>query len=402
MSQTLGAGSQLRAHAQAMLPVDPAALLRVLQPIAKASGLPNQAYTGADFFAFERDRIIAKTWFCIGFGKDVPATGDIRPVRLMGVPLLMARRADGSIGIMHNVCSHRGTELVTEPGNAAKLIRCPYHSWVYDLDGRLVSTPNVGGARQRDCPGFDRAQHGLKPVRGAYFWDMVFVNLDGKAEPFETFIAPLAKRWADFDMGRIRHPGGSGSLELAVNCNWKLAVENYCEAYHLPSVHPTLNSYSRLEDHFGIAEDGHFAGQGTHAYTPLLVEGGPGLPQFSGLPERWSKAAEYVALFPNVLLGIHRDHYFAIRLEPLAPDRTLEHLEIYYVGEESTARHYDQVKDANLAAWRRVFAEDVAIVERMQSGRQSPAFQGGVFSPVMDPPTHCFHRWMAERLLAAA
>jgi choline monooxygenase len=381
------------------LPCDPVALERVLQPIETARGLPNEAYVSEDFRAFERDRVIARTWFCIGFGRDVPVAGDAFPTDVLGLPLLMLRRPDGGIGVFHNVCSHRGALLVDAPCNVQRRIRCPYHAWLYDLDGRLLATPHIGGPRTGEVDGFDRSLHGLKPVRSEVFWDMVFVNISGGAEPFEDFIRPLAQRWGDFDMTRIRHPGAAGSLKLTVGCNWKLAVENFCEAYHLPNIHPGLNSYSKLEDHYNIAEEGHFAGQGSHAYTPLLVKGGTGLPQFQDLPARWNMASEYAALFPNVLLGIHRDHYFAIRLEPLGCDRTREHLEIYYVGEESAAPAFDAVKEANLKAWRTVFAEDVDVVERMQRGRHSPGYDGGVFSPAMDGPTHCFHRWLASKLL---
>jgi choline monooxygenase len=91
-----------------------------------------------------------------------------------------------------------------------------------------------------------------------------------------------------------------------VACNWKLAVENYCESYHLPWVHPGLNSYSRLEDHYNIVAPRSFSGQGTTVYAPAL--GDAAFPDFPGLPAKWDTAAEYVALYPNVLFGVHRDH----------------------------------------------------------------------------------------------
>ena len=383
------------------LPFDPAALERVLQPIETARGLPNEAYVSDAFREWERDRVIAKTWFCIGFGRDVASPGDAFPSDVLGLPILMVRRQDGSIGVFHNVCSHRGAQLVSDACNVSRRLRCPYHAWVYDLEGRLIGTPHIGGPRTSEVQGFDKSEHGLKPVRSEIFWDMVFVNMSGDAEPFETFIKPLKDRWADFDMSRIRHPGPVGSLKLTVNCNWKLAVENYCEAYHLPSIHPGLNSYSKLEDHYNIEAEGHFSGQGSHAYTPLLVKDGPNLPQFPDLPARWDKAAEYASLYPNVLLGIHRDHYYAIRLEPLATGKTREHLEIYYIDDASADPVFEPVKAANLKAWETVFAEDVDVVERMQRGRHSPGYDGGVFSPAMDGPTHCFHRWLARKLLSA-
>ena len=128
----------------------------------------------------------------------------------------------------------------------------------------------------------------------------------------------------------------------------------------------------------------------------------PSCPVFPALPEAWrGSAAEYVALFPNLLIGIHQDHVKSVRIEPLSADRSIEHLEIYYVGDEALDERYRQVRAANLAAWCQVFQEDVFAVEGMQQGRRSPAFDGGLFSPVMDAATHCFHRWAADRYAAA-
>ncbi|TXH38480.1 MAG: aromatic ring-hydroxylating dioxygenase subunit alpha [Rhodospirillaceae bacterium] len=383
------------------LPFQPAAVQNVLRPIDVASGLPNEAYASADFARYERDEVLAKTWTCIGFGKDIPNAGDAKPVSFMGFPLLMVRRRDNSIAVFHNVCSHRGAVILDEPRNVQNSLRCPYHSWIYDLEGKLTATPNIGGTKQHSCEGFDKSKHGLKEVRSVLFWDMIFINLSGDAVSFDEFSAKIRERWKDFDMSLIRHAGPDSSLKLTVNCNWKLAVENYCEAYHLPVVHPGLNSYSKLEDHYNINEDGAFAGQGSTAYTPLLVENGPDLPHFPNLPAKWAKASEYAALFPNVLLGIHQDHYFAILLEAVDVDRTVEHLEIYYVGDDAMSDVYAKTRSANLATWKVVFAEDVDVVQRMQRGRQSPGFAGGVFSPRMDPPTHCFHRWLAGKLVPA-
>jgi choline monooxygenase len=228
---------------------------------------------------------------------------------------------------------------------------------------------------------------------------MVFVNISGQAADFSTYTAPLAERWSMFDESLIRHSGPDSSTTFNVNCNWKLAVENYCEAYHLPWVHPALNSYSRLEDHYNINEWDSFAGQGSRVYRPNLTDTGEELPNFPGLPTQFRGGAEYAALFPNVLLGVHQDHFMAVRLEPVGVSRTVEHLELYYVGDQALDDAYAPIRSANLRAWKQVFAEDVGVVERMQRGRASPAFDGGVFSPVMDVPTHCFHKWAAQRLM---
>jgi choline monooxygenase len=161
-----------------------------------------------------------------------------------------------------------------------------------------------------------------------------------------------------------------------------------------------LNSYSRLEDHYNIMFGEQFAGQGSYAYNLADVEG-TSLPTFPSWPADRMRNAEYVALFPNVLLGIQADHAFAMMLQPLSANRTVEHLRLLFVGNDAADEpSYAASRQAVLNAWRVVFSEDISAVEGMQAGRQSPGFKGGVFSPEMDVPTHYFHKWMARRVLA--
>jgi phenylpropionate dioxygenase-like ring-hydroxylating dioxygenase large terminal subunit len=376
-------------------------LMAVDARIGHARGLPNAAYTDRDFAAFEQRRLWRRGWACVGFAGDVPHPGDARPVELGGAPLLLLRAKDGAVRVFHNVCRHRGMKLATEPTRFANVIRCPYHSWCYDHGGKLVIAPHVGGPGRNVHPDMDRSELGLVPVRTAVWWDFVFVDLDGEAPAFEDWIAPLARRWHGFDVSRFRAPTAQeGAFRLELSANWKLAVENYVEAYHLPWVHPGLNSYSRLEDHDNIVENGAFSGQLTRAYRPTLDDAGRRFPGFEDLDPFWASGAEYVALYPNLLLGVHRDQGFAILVEPEGVARTTEHVRLYYLGEAATDPELAALRRRSLALWREVFEEDVAVVEGMQAGRASPAFDGGRFSPAMDPPTHAFHRWVAGRLLA--
>jgi len=375
----------------------------VLKPIAEARGLPNPCYLDADYFALERDAVFAPTWAAIGFGKDVPVSGDAVPVDVLGLPLLMVRDRKGAIRVFHNVCSHRGMRLVEEPTQIKGVIRCPYHSWCYGLNGELRSTPSIGGAGVNEVPGFDRGWHGLREVRSTVWMDVVFVNLSGEAPAFESHIAPLVGRWDEFLDASFHHGGSDSGFELTVRCNWKLAVENYCESYHLPWVHPGLNSYSRLEDHYHIRADDRagFSGQGTVVYRPILTETGASFPPAPGLSPKWDTGAEDVSLYPNTLLGVHKDHFFAIVLLPQGPEATLERVEIYYFDEAARSDAFAGLRQSNARLWQQVFAEDVFAVEGMQRGRRSPGFAGGVFSPAMDGPTHDFHVWMAKHLGAS-
>ena len=114
----------------------------------------------------------------------------------------------------------------------------------------------------------------------------------------------------------------------------------------------------------------------------------------------YKRQAEYVALFPNVMLGIHKDHYYAYWLEPINHERTLEHMEIYYVGDEAAkSKKYKHIRMQNHKLWEDIQKEDVDIIQRMQIGRNSIAYNGGNFSPDMDNPTHHFHKWVATNVV---
>ena len=372
-------------------------LAAVMRPVAEARGLPNRHYACANTFRAESARLLHGGWACVASGAEVPNPGDAAPIDFLGAPLLLVRDHEGALRLYQNVCRHRGMILVAEKRNFGGVIRCPYHSWCYSLDGRLRATPHAGGPGVNATDGVDRDATGLIPVRMGVFLDAVFADLSGAAEPFADFVAPLAARWADFANRQLFHGGCDSRFTLDVACNWKLAVENYCESYHLPWVHPGLNTYSRLEDHYNIAAPRAFSGQGTTVYAPALGE--TAFPDFQGLPAKWNRAAEYVALYPNVLFGVHRDHVFVIRLEPLAHDRTREHVALYYADPEAAAGDaYAGLRARNAELWKGVFAEDVFVVEGMQRGRGAPGFDGGVFAPAMDAPTHCFHDWVASRL----
>lgn len=380
------------------------ALGGVLKATAEASGLPNSLYVDEGGAEVERARVFAGGWACAGRASDVARSGEVQPVDLYGLPLLLLRDAGGAIRVFHNVCSHRGQLLVREPCKVQGVIRCPYHSWTYGLDGGLRGTPHIGGVGRHEAPGFEPSRHGLKPVRSAVWADQVFVDVSGVAPPFEHCIGELVARWRPFwgDDGPdlLRISGDGSTLEMEVQANWKLAVENYCESYHLPWVHPGLNTYSRLQDHYNISGTDGFSGQGVTAYN-LVDVAGTSLPRFPSWPAERERTAEYVSLFPNLLLGLQVDHFFTLLVRPLSPSRTREELRIYYIGEEAKQDRYEASRRAVLESWRVVFSEDVWAVEGMQAGRRSPAFQGGVFTPVMDVPTHDFHRWVAGRLMAA-
>lgn len=367
-------------------------LSAVRRSVDTAQGLPNAYYVDPTVWEEEKKAVLFASWAGLAVVADVPENGDAKPIEFLGMPLLLVRDRSGEVRVFQNICRHRGMILVQEPRKIEGAIRCPYHSWCYSTDGRLVSTPHVGGPGQNKHEAIVKEDLGLIEVRSHIWRDVVFINVDGSAAPFEEVHADLIARWSEHEQP-LYHGGADSFFHLDVQTNWKLAVENYCESYHLPWVHPGLNSYSRLEDHYHIEAKGQYSGQGTLVYRQLRGVNEEVFPDFPNLSEKWDEGAEYVAVYPNVLLGVQRDHAFAIILEPKAQDRTVEHIHLYY----SQPNTDEGMRAKNAALWKTVFEEDVFVVEGMQKGRLAPHFDGGRFSPAMDGPTHCFHDWVAGK-----
>ena len=383
--------------------LDPNKIEVVKNPIEKAHGLPNECYLNNDYLEFEKEKIFKNNWTMIGVASSVPNPGDAKPFNLLGIPILIVRNKENEVKVFHNVCSHRGFKLVDQECKLKNVIRCPYHSWSYDFNGKLTVTPHIGGLGKHEVEGFDKNNSNLKEIKSNIWMDLIFININSNAKPFEDFIKPLEDRWSKFiskkDQKLIRHSTDNGYFNMTVNSNWKFAIENYCESYHLPWIHPELNKVSNISDHYHIEDENlNFSGQGSNKYSQQF-DGNIKFKCFPNWPTELSEKSEYVSLYPNVMLGIHIDHFYAFWLEPISNNQTKEHFELYYVGDESASSdEFKDIREKNFAFWQEVMNEDVTAIEGMQNGRNSPAYNGGNFSPVMDTPTLMFHMWVATNL----
>ena len=379
-------------------------LMNVDRAIESSNGLPNECYTSEQYLEYERDKIFCDKWTVIGVGSSIPNAGDAKPYNLLGIPLMIVRDKDLEIRVFHNVCSHRGFKLLDKPCSLKNVIRCPYHSWSYDFKGNLVATPHIGGLNIHNSDKFLKNQSNLKEVRSKIWMDIIFVNINSNEIEFDEYIEPLEQRWSKFinheDQKLLVHSKDHGYFDIEVKSNWKFAIENYCESYHLPTIHPELNKVSNINDHYHIQGlTNRFAGQGSKKYEQL-IQGNKKFNTFKNWEKNSLKYSEYIALFPNVMIGLHLDHFYVFWLEPLAVNKTKEHMQMYYVGEESAnGVELKDLRKDNARFWNDVMNEDIRAIEGMQEGRGSPVYNGGNFSPVMDQPTHQFHKWVANNLI---
>ena len=370
-----------------------ASIVALNRPVQTAIGLPRHAYTSAEFLALEREFVFDASWVFAGAAASIPNPGDIFPMVLIERPIVVVRQRDGGIKAFHNVCRHRGVILVEAPQTQRPTMVCPYHAWSYGLDGQLLKTPHFAGDGNHDHSGIARECLDLMPVRCEVWHGLIFLNLSGTAPPLSEHMAPVAKRYADFDFSEMRL-GAVQEYELAAN--WKLPIENFIEGYHLPWTHPFLNSVSSMANHYSVIEE-PIAGQGSDLYERDKA-GHDTLPMFSGLSEHWRVRAEYPSLLPNMLLGVHVDHITVWGIYPVGPDRALERVFFFYAGDAALGAGLAPVRGVVESNLRSINLEDVGVVESMQRGRASPGYVDAHFSPYHEGCIHSFEKRIANAI----
>jgi Rieske 2Fe-2S family protein len=302
------------------VPIDPALLEPVMRPFPQALTLPAEAYTSPEVLEWEKRRFFEGSWVCAGRATDLSKPGDQRALGVGREGILLVRGDDGRLRGFYNVCRHRGHELL-ECGASRNQrgIKCPYHAWVYGLEGDLRAAPRFG-----DVPGFDKSDYPLVQARVVEWNGWVFVNASGDAPEFGDHIGNLGMAVDPYSPERLVL-GASHEYEVAAN--WKIIVENYLECYHCSSIHPELCLVSPPESDKGYVEPPSGAWIGgpmdlrEHAETMSLTGESKGV-TIPGLPEELRREVGYAAVLPNILISPHPDYVMTHRLEPLSTDRT--------------------------------------------------------------------------------
>jgi glycine betaine catabolism A len=281
-------------------------------------------YTDPEILRAELAAFFARRWMLVGRGSEIPRTGDYLTANVAAESVIVIRQADGSVRAMLNVCRHRGARiLLDEHGSCSKMVRCPYHSWSYGLDGALLAAPNL-----RESVGSAQASLGLQPVTVHEQYGCLWVNLDPHAKSFHDDIgAQMRDRLiSDEAISRweLERLVIGREIRYDVAANWKLVVENFMECYHCSSIHPELVAVVP-EFRAGIASQAQPVGHGA-ALSPDLegftVDGRAGLPPLSRLDDSQRRSYYAITLMPNAFVNLFDDHVVLHRFTPLAADRT--------------------------------------------------------------------------------
>lgn len=192
---------------------------------------PIDRYISKEYHDKEVERLWMKVWQFACREEEIPEPGDHIRYDIAGRSFLIVRQQDGSLKTYPNACLHRGRMLKENDGCASEL-RCPFHGFAWALNGALQDIP-AGW----DFPQVDRKNFNLPEIPTATWAGFVFINPDQNCEPFEPFIRDLAEQFERWDLGSLYI---QAHVARIVPCNWKIAQEAFCEAYHVNATHPQI------------------------------------------------------------------------------------------------------------------------------------------------------------------
>jgi phenylpropionate dioxygenase-like ring-hydroxylating dioxygenase large terminal subunit len=334
--------------------------------------LPGWIYRDAEFLQAEKERVFAASWQIVCHLNDIPNPGDYHTLDFLGEPVVAVRGEGNRVRAFFNVCRHRAARLLDSgAGHCAGRIVCPYHAWVYDLDGRLMSLPH-----RREFDDFSRAGYGLKPVETEIYKGFVFVRLQpglpGVAEMLSAYEGELAA----YRLEELQ-PLGRVSLRTR-HVNWKNVTDNYSDGMHITVAHPGLTrlfgqSYGIearpwVDKMSGLLRDVPSAQRSERMYQAIL-------PRSPHLAEERQRLWLYFKLWPNVAFDIYPDQIDFMQMIPISPTETLIR-EIAYAHPDDR-REMRAARYLNLRINRRVSLEDKALIERVQTGMGSRSYSPG-------------------------
>ena len=368
-------------------------LASVRRPFLGARLLPRRAYHDAAIHEWERENFFRADWVIVGRANEAPDPGTYFVIELVGESIIVVRGRDEELRAFYNVCRHRGTAVVEEPCGKAVRFQCPYHAWIYDLDGKLVRAKHT-----EELEEFSLAEYGLAPIRLETWQGFVFLNLNPHAEPLAGQLGDLVAHVGRFDFGTLRP---ARTIEYEVAANWKFIAENYSECYHCPGLHPQLNRLTPYD--LGVEYETNGAWQGgwmelSEGVETMALDGGQGSrrgrPAMAGMTAEDERRVDYLVVWPAAFLSVHPDYLLVHRLIPDGPARTKVICELLFEPETMARLDFDP-SDA-IAFWDLTNTQDWHVCELQQRGTRSRSWVAGRYSN-QEESVHAFDQMVADR-----
>jgi phenylpropionate dioxygenase-like ring-hydroxylating dioxygenase large terminal subunit len=339
--------------------------------------LPAWTYENAEFFALEKEAIFLRTWQLVGHVSELERPGDYLRFDVLGESAIVVKDPEGTLRAFHNVCQHRAFRLLEKPaGHCGMFITCRYHGFSYDLCGRLVG---VAGAQ--DFEGLDKSAHGLVPIEVDIYLGFVFIRFVADEGPrIAQQLAPFHEGLKSYLTERMKPL--SATATNPIRADWKVAIDNNIEAYHVPVAHPGLQrlygtTYTLEVKSLGVSRGGgplrdELSSNWSERHYQRL------LPEVAHLSLERKRAWLYYSLFPNLAFELYPDQVAFFQILPTSPGRSMSRYASYALPD--TRREMRAARYLNVRINRQVTLEDVDLVEGVQAGITSLGYRVGPLS----------------------
>ena len=326
---------------------------------AASLSLQAEAYTQNEWFSLEQNAVFSHAWQWVCHLEKLREPGAYVTTTIAGQSIMVVRDKDGTLRAFYNVCKHRAHELLQGEGTVGHIM-CPYHAWAYRLDGRLQVAPHT-----KSLKGFDKSEVCLDQVQVEEFCGFVYVNLDPDAAPLAEQSGDLRREimyWApEVDELTFGH-----RLTYDIKSNWKNVVDNFLECYHCPTAHKDFCTLVDM-DTYKVTTHG--------IYSSHMADAGQGSNTAYDVSNAAVRTHAVWWLYPTTCIMRYpgRPSMIILNIIPVGPDRTLETYDFFLVdqtpdeAEVEAIRYLDEVLQV----------EDIGLVESVQRGMNTPAFEQG-------------------------
>jgi len=346
---------------------------------SRSHSLHTDCYRGPDFLDLERQQIFHKSWQFLCHEEKLAQPGSYVAAEVQGQSIFACRDKTGELRAFYNVCKHRGHQLLQGSGQT-KVITCPYHAWVYGLDGRLSRA-----RRSELIENFDTEKICLDAVRIEIFCHLVFVNLDPQAPALAEQSESLSEEIMSYapDLANLTY---AHTLTYRIKANWKAVVDNFLECYHCPVAHRDFCTLVEM-DTYKVKTHG--------IYSSHMAKAGRTGNKAYGVESANVTDHAVWYLWPNTTLMRYpgRGNFMVWRFYPDGPEQTYEVFDFFLETDTPNESEIEAIRFIDEV----LQPEDIGLVESVQRGMQTPAFNQGRYlidpegSGLSEHAVHHFH-----------
>ena len=380
--------------------------------------LDQRFYKDESIFDLEKNHIFYDSWIFIGHESQIPNKGDYFVYKLLEEEIIVLRNKENEVKAFFNVCRHRGSRICLEESGNTSRFSCPYHSWTYNLDGKLLAAKSLR-------KGIDKSKLGLHPCNIESVSGMLLINLSDNPQSLANLQSDLKE---PFEMFGFEDLKVAAHKNYPIASNWKLAVENYQECYHCAPAHPeySLSHSLKIEDEPGFDEaqekmmenlescglkefevnkdfSNKDPNQEQYAYSRYALfdgymtgskDGKPLAPLLGDIKE-FNQGCSDFNIGPVSYFLAYCDHIVGYIFTPVSQNQC--QCDIYWLVNKDAEEGKDYEKDKLMWLWDVTTYADETIIVNNQKGVNSIKYKSGPYTD-KEQSTRRFIKWYLSEL----